>query len=85
MYTIIRIKRQNIDLKHPQFKNGRDGTKRSIQPCFHNGPPRGVYERKVFTKEQKKMFIAEKLTVMFKYLNLNLNLSFMGSQFKNWL
>ena len=29
-------------------------------------PPRGVYERKVFTKEQKKtMFIAEKLNAAF--------------------
>ena len=49
MYTIISILRQKVGLK-----NGRDGIKRSIQPCFHNGPPRGVNERKVFTKEQKR-------------------------------
>ena len=37
-------------------------------------PPRGVYERKVFTKEQKKtMFIGEKLTVMlhFRFFDRN--------------
>ena len=53
MYTIIKIKKVKYRLKTPPVQNGRDGIKRSIQPCFHNGPPRGVYERKVFTKEHR--------------------------------
>ncbi len=39
-------------------KDGRDSIKRSMRPCFHNGPSRSAIqkekERKVFEKRNKK-------------------------------
>ena len=51
-------------------ENGRDGVKKSMQPCFLNDSARGVFERKVFTKERKNYIHWSKLTAMqhFQYL-----------------
>ena len=39
----------------PSLKNGRDSTNRSVRLCFHKGPSRGVFQRKMFTKEKKSI------------------------------
>ena len=50
------------NLKHPMVKDGRDSIKRSMGPCFHNGPSRSAIqkekERKVFEK-RNTVFMAK--------------------------
>ena len=54
MFAEIKMQKTKKLFKTPPGWNGRDSIKRSVRLCFHNGPSRGVFERKVLEKQRKK-------------------------------